>query len=338
MRIEPFDPVTDTEKVRACYELYAAGHEADDPGAPLMSWPAYRGQFGLVSADARREAWLVPGEEHGTVAGMYLLRMPVMENQHLGMTSIAVAPVRRRAGLGTALLHHAAGRLREHGRTVLSSEARQGSPGAAFAEAVGAKVGITDARRVLDLADIPDGHLAALRRRAEAAARGYSLLSWVGPTPEEHLEQVAAVSSALEDAPHVTGLTSEIFDASRIRMEDERAATRGLRSYTVVARCDQSGELAALSHLDVDPARPGWGYQELTAVTRPHRGHKLGLLVKLAMLDLLAEAEPDVQHIYTGNADGNTHMIAINAELGFRIQSHWSVWLLDLAHLPAPPS
>lgn len=336
MRIESFDPATDTERVRACYELYAACRAADDPDAPAMSWPAYRGQLSLRSAEASVEAWLVPGDEAGTAAGMYLLRLPLMENQHLGMVGLLVAPGRRRAGLGTAILHHAAGRMKEHGRTVLSSEARQDGPGAAFAAAVGAKIGITDARRVLDVADIPAGHLATLRGRAEAAARGYSLLSWGGPTPEEHVEQVAAVSSALEDAPHVAGLSPERLDTSRIRLEDERAAARGLRSYTVVARCDEDGELAALSHLDVDPARPGWGYQELTAVTRPHRGHRLGLLVKLAMLDLLAEAEPGVQHIYTGNADGNKHMIAINAELGFRIQSHWSVWLLDLAHFPAP--
>ena len=36
------------------------------------------------------------------------------------------------------------------------------------------------------------------------------------------------------------------------------------------------------------PEAPSWGFQELTAVTRPHRGHRLGLLVKAAMLEWLA--------------------------------------------------
>jgi GNAT superfamily N-acetyltransferase len=44
----------------------------------------------------------------------------------------------RRAGLGTALLRHAAGRARDHGHTDLTGSARAGSPGTAFAHAAGA--------------------------------------------------------------------------------------------------------------------------------------------------------------------------------------------------------
>jgi len=54
-------------------------------------------------------------------------------------------------------------------------------------------------------------------------------------------------------------------------------------------------------------------------VTRPHRGHRLGLLVKTAMLDWLAEAEPQLERIVTGNAAVNQHMIAINEELGYEL-------------------
>ena len=59
-----------------------------------------------------------------------------------------------------------------------------------------------------------------------------------------------------------------------------------------MARHDASGELAALSEVIVEPADPGWGHQAITAVTRKHRGHRLGLLVKVAMMDWLATAEP----------------------------------------------
>lgn len=52
-------------------------------------------------------------------------------------------------------------------------------------------------------------------------------------------------------------------------------------------------------------------------VAREHRGHRLGLLIKTAMLQWLATAEPQVQRIETGNAAGNKHMIAINERLGF---------------------
>jgi hypothetical protein len=69
----------------------------------------------------------------------------------------------------------------------------------------------------------------------------------------------------------------------------------------------------------VDPEAPSWGFQELTAVTRPHRGHRLGLLVKTAMLELLAQAEPQLEFIMTGNAAANDHMIAVNEQLGYEV-------------------
>ena len=49
-----------------------------------------------------------------------------------------------------------------------------------------------------------------------------------------------------------------------------------MRNYTVAARHDGSGELEALTEISVDPADPGWGHQLFTAVTRKHRGHRLG--------------------------------------------------------------
>ncbi len=54
-------------------------------------------------------------------------------------------------------------------------------------------------------------------------------------------------------------------------------------------------------------------------MTREHRGHRLGLLTKTAMLDWLAEAEPALERIVTGNAASNKHMIAINEELGYEL-------------------
>ena len=83
----------------------------------------------------------------------------------------------------------------------------------------------------------------------------------------------------------------------------------------------------------VEPARPAWGFQELTAVARPHRGHRLGIGVKAAMLELLAEREPRLTRIITGNADANEHIIAINAELGFGVLDRWPGWEIGVERL-----
>jgi hypothetical protein len=72
-------------------------------------------------------------------------------------------------------------------------------------------------------------------------------------------------------------------------------------------------------------------------VAQRHRGHRLGLLVKVAMLDLLGRHEPLLERIFTGNADSNRHMLAINDELGFTVLDHWSAFQLAVADVLARP-
>jgi hypothetical protein len=55
------------------------------------------------------------------------------------------------------------------------------------------------------------------------------------------------------------------------------------------------------------------------------------------MLDLLAEEEPQLTRILTGNAAGNKHMIAINDQLGFTVLDRWPSWELDVADVPGAP-
>jgi hypothetical protein len=52
---------------------------------------------------------------------------------------------------------------------------------------------------------------------------------------------------------------------------------------------------------------------------RQHRGHRLGLYLKTAMLLWLREEQPQLELIDTGNAESNDHMIAINEQLGYRV-------------------
>jgi len=80
-----------------------------------------------------------------------------------------------------------------------------------------------------------------------------------------------------------------------------------------------AGQVAGrVTQVEVAPDEPDWMFQGLTAVVRAHRGHRLGLLVKLAMLEWLAEAEPQRRWMITGNAETNEHMIAINEALGYQ--------------------
>ena len=338
MQLERFDPVSDPRRAHACHALYLAGAPQDNPAEPAMSDRAFTGLLGYGWTEDRPQAWLASDNASKPV-GWYLMIAPERENTHLASVLLLVAPTRRRAGLGTALVRHAAAQAAGQRRTVLATDVREDSAAAAFWRALGAEPGIVEVVRVLRLASADAGQLAELRAHAAQAARGYSLLSWTGPVPEQQVAGYAALGEAMNDAPRDSGHEGQRWDAERVRRSEQRVAAQGLRFYTVAA-ADGRGELAAVTQLGVDPLQPDWGFQELTAVARQHRGHRLGLLVKLAMLELLAEREPQLTAIITGNADANKHMIAINEQLGFTELDRWRSWDLSVdcaLALPARP-
>jgi RimJ/RimL family protein N-acetyltransferase len=332
MRIEKFDPVAEPAKVKAGYRLLSACRPVDDPDGPPVSETFFSAMLEHGWGEPQLMA-LASGEdgEDGEACGGYVLELPQRENRHMGFVSFMVAPDRRRRGAGTGLLRHAGEVARSHQRTLLCSYIKVGSAGEAFAGPLGGRPGLVHVRRVLDTGSIPAGHLAGLLDRAGQAAAGYSLLSWQGGTPEEYLDQAAAVRNALADAPRQPGKEVRVVDAEWVRRAEDRSAWQGQRRYSVAARCDQTGELAGLTQVCVDPDTPGWASQLITAVSRAHRGRRLGMLIKVAMLDLLAGAEPGLRCMLTGNAQDNAHMVAINEEIGFRILDQWRFWEIDVA-------
>ncbi|MGO8959025.1 MAG: hypothetical protein ACLQFR_16900, partial [Streptosporangiaceae bacterium] len=220
---------------------------------------------------------------------------------------------------------------RKAGRTWLDGGVRDGSPGAACAAAAGASPGIAEVHRVLGIDDDLSARLASLRAIAEPNAAGYGLLSWVGLTPDEHLDQVVRVRNAMSDAPRDAGVEPHDWDADRVRRSEQSLADNGLVCRTVVARHGKSGDLAALTEICTDAEVPEWGFQMVTAVLPEHRGNRLGLLVKVAMLESLVGHAPEVRRIFTGNAGSNRYMIAINKQLGFVVADTYRTWALDLA-------
>jgi GNAT superfamily N-acetyltransferase len=251
---------------------------------------------------------------------MYHLQLPDREDRDRATLYLDVHPEHRRRGIGLALLRHAARQAAADGRSVLAGEAFKDSPGDVFGKRAGAKPGLADARRVLVIGKMPEGHVAALRSSAARAAAGYSLVTWTRRTPDEYLPGLAAVFNALNDGPRDAGRDDRIYDVERVRERvDGWATMTGNRYYAVAALHDATGELAAVTRVAVDPEVPEWGQQLITAVIRPHRGHRLGLLVKTAMLEWLASAEPGVARIATTNTETNEHMVAINEALGYEL-------------------
>jgi GNAT superfamily N-acetyltransferase len=329
--IEQFDPATELGRTRSCHQIEAACTRLDDPSLPVRSLEVFAAWWTHGFGGSPRQCWIAYDSAGADVVGCYLLMLPDRENLDMATCTLYVAPGARRSGRGRELLAHCASQARLAGRSRLGAEARDESPGAAFGAAVGATSGIAEVFRVLAVDGALAARLPALRAAAEQRAGGYRLLSWLGETPPEYLEDSARLSAAMADAPRDEGMEPELWDADRIRRAEQTSMAVGQRLYCIAAMHEQTGRLAAITQIGTDPGTPGWGFQSLTAVLPDHRGHRLGLLGKVAMLELLTADRPDVRRILTGNAGANQYMIAINEQLGFEIASVHRRWDLDLA-------
>jgi GNAT superfamily N-acetyltransferase len=334
VRMQQVDPSSDSVRLETCYQIVTASRRLESPDMPLPSLQTFAAAASGYGDPV--QTWLAI-DDAGRAVGCYVVTFPMHENQDRAWCLLAVAPERRRSGAGTLLLRHCAGRAREAGRRWLAAEAMEDSPGAAFALSLGATKGIAFVQRRLDFDGGLAGRLRMLRAEAASHASGYTLMSWLGVTPDEQLADAARLSAAMADAPSDEGVEPEVWDADRIRYMEQAMTDQGKQLFSVAARHDGSGSLVAVTQIRVDPGEPGWARQSITAVLPEHRGHRLGLLVKVEMLEFLARTAPAVRHIFAHNAGANEHMVAINEKLGFTISSVHRDWELDLT-VPVPGS
>ena len=101
------------------------------------------------------------------------------------------------------------------------------------------------------------------------------------------------------------------------------AASRPSRRFYRPGRHDATGHLVAWTAIVFDAGLREQALQQITIVDPAHRGHRLGLLVKIDSLWHTLEHEPAFRVLDTWNAAENSYMIAINEKLGFRAVDGW---------------
>jgi RimJ/RimL family protein N-acetyltransferase len=180
--------------------------------------------------------------------------------------------------------------------------------------------------------DVPLDPAKATEMRAVVAcarqADEYRLLTFVTPWPEEFAEdewellRVMSTDEPAGDGEH----EEEVWDEARMVEYDALREERGATKLCAIAQHVPSGRAVAMTEILVceDEAHQSW--QLITVVHPEHRGHRLGLAVKLANLDLLAEHSPGISFVLTGNAAVNAPMIAVNDMMGFRIVGEGMFW------------
>jgi RimJ/RimL family protein N-acetyltransferase len=113
-------------------------------------------------------------------------------------------------------------------------------------------------------------------------------------------------------------LEPEIWDAERWREKEDDAFHSG-RGRVAAGAVDARGHLIAFTDIGVWKQAPDVAEQWNTIVDPDHRGHRLGLAVKIANLRQLRREVPRALRLETWNANDNSRIIAINETLGFQI-------------------
>jgi GNAT superfamily N-acetyltransferase len=317
MEVVAFQP-DDREALATWVALTNAARRADSPWMHELTEHEADGEL--------RYGWdLEPADPYlavhdGVPVAAAVYETNVWDNHHLVWLRFDVHPDHRRRGHGSRVLEALVDRARAEGRRSVGTDAWDLPAATGFAARHGLPCRSREVNRRQHLADVDRDALDRLHRDAVARAAAYDVVRLDGPVPDADLDAYAAMVSAINDAPlDDLDIEDEVYTPARIRAYEEAQRLRGLRVRRLYARHRETGELAGETVVGVDTERPQLAHQHDTSVVRAHRGHRLGLLLKLEMLRWLAEEEPQVETVDTWNAESNDHMVAVNEALGYRV-------------------
>jgi GNAT superfamily N-acetyltransferase len=170
--------------------------------------------------------------------------------------------------------------------------------------------------------------IAERRAAAEARAADYRVHHWEAIAPDEWLDDLAMLATRMStDAPS-GGLDEEedVWTPERWRDAERREEDSPRVTLYAAVEHVESGHLVGYTELSVPPdaARPA--DQGDTIVIREHRGHRLGMLLKVANIQYLTERYPGHPSITTFNAEENRHMLDVNEAVGFVPFTYEGAW------------
>jgi GNAT superfamily N-acetyltransferase len=262
----------------------------------------------------------------GVLVATGCLDVPMADNLHLAQPEVQVLPEFRRQGIGSALLTHLEDEARARGRVSAIAEVAfpltgpdngAGTPAVEFARAHGYVFALGDIQRRCALPIDPD-LLDSLAAATAPHHADYRLVSFVGAIPDEWVAGYAALDSSMVSEAPMGDLDLENQNSSvEVCRDREAAIARGGMTNWHTLALDASGEPVAYTTVAVSAEDQSLCHQWGTLVESRHRGHRLGLAVKLANHRALQAAGAPAAEIATWNAAVNEHMISVNDLLGF---------------------
>lgn len=174
--------------------------------------------------------------------------------------------------------------------------------------------------------------VAARLVEATTTTPDYALHFWIDHTPARWLEDMAVLRTTMSTEEPDAGLDSpeDVWTVKRI--VDTEARLDGSPRTVLVAAVEHtaSGQLIGFTALSVPAEIDRPVSQEDTLVLPEHRGHRLGMLLKVANLDFLQRTRPGHPSVITFNAEENRHMLNVNEAVGFVAIGYEGAWRRDL--------
>jgi GNAT superfamily N-acetyltransferase len=305
------------------YDVWSVTHAADAHDRPFdlrAPWSTALTTWQLPPVDFDSMFWTARAGD--VVVGAASVGLPLLDNTGIAYVDGAVLPEHRRQGVGSALLGAVVERMRADGRHVLQatphSPVDAPGPGEAMLERRGFEVAISAMSKACDLV-ATEPTWDALEAEVAPYHASYRLVPWHDRVPDELVSGYCQLAEAFMDETPMGDLDyePEVWDADRVRARDDRFAATGRHQLGILGYAADD-TCVAMTELFVNEAAPWRGFQGGTLVLPDHRGHRLGLAVKLANHRAVRAAHPDCTHVFTENAGVNAPMNAVNEALGFR--------------------
>ena len=321
--VDPSDP----ESFKPFYEVYAAANRHGPQGEFGTVWQPHEVRVAMEDPDPRtfRVGWT--GWIDGRVVATGWMQGSTVDNTDLADVLICCAPPDRGHGYAVEMLAHLEEQARARGRARLVGEVHWpydlgaegvGSGELAWARRQGFELALVDVQRRLAL-PVQAGRLDELAAEAGAHHEGYQLRSFTGRVPDDLVDGWAALDATLMTEAPMGDIDREVAtaDVAAIRAEEAMVEKQGRVKVCTVA-LSPGGEVVAYTDIAVTVHESDRAYQWGTLVRPDHRGHRLGLAVKVANVRLLQETYPELTTVVTFNADVNAPMVSVNDGLGFR--------------------
>jgi GNAT superfamily N-acetyltransferase len=312
----------DEVELRAWYDTWA-GSMTHRPSAFVESWANAR--VALPRDRSDYAITLITAYDDGEPVGAGLVNLPMNDHVNLAFTEVATLPDRRRRGIGRLILEETERRAVAADRErclvevyVPAEEDAKAWSGVTFAESRGYSCANREGMKALDLA-ASEPAWAALEQECAAAAGGYRVVGYRDVVADEHLDGFCAMlRQFMSLVPQGDlGLEQEEWTPERLREAELRRTEIGTATFGALA-LSPDGEVVGGTEARVGTHDPRVAHIGITVVLPGHRGHRLGLAMKLASHRALRAAFPQCELVATSNSEVNDHMNAINERLGYR--------------------